>query len=228
MATVSPGRGGAGGGIELATGDHMTREEFHRAYAATPDDFRAELIGGIVYVPSPLKRQHGVHHLLLGGLFAAYAARTPGVEAADNTTVLLGEDAEPQPDLYLRLLPESGGQSRTTEDDYILGAPELVAEIAHSSRAIDLHAKKDDYARYGVHEYLVVSLREGRLRWFDLRAGRELEAAADGIVRLRAAPGLWVDTAALFANDHARLMTALEHGLTTPEHAEFIRRLAAR
>jgi len=201
MATVSPGRGGAGGGIELATGDHMTREEFHRAYAATPDDFRAELIGGIVYVPSPLKRQHGVHHLLLGGLFAAYAARTPGVEAADNTTVLLGEDAEPQPDLYLRLLPESGGQSRTTEDDY---------------------------ARYGVHEYLVVSLREGRLRWFDLRAGRELEAAADGIVRLRAAPGLWVDTAALFANDHARLMTALEHGLTTPEHAEFIRRLAAR
>src|SRR5437016_3112178 len=90
MATVSPGRGSTGDGNELATGDHMTREEFHRIYAATDDAFRAELIGGIVYVPSPLKRRHGVHHLLLGALFAAYAARTPGVEAGDNATVLLG------------------------------------------------------------------------------------------------------------------------------------------
>jgi hypothetical protein len=228
MATLSSGRGSAGGENELATGDHMSREEFHRIYAATSDAFHAELIGGIVYVPSPLKRQHGIHHLVLGGLFAAYAARTPGIEVGDNATLLLGEDAEPQPDLYLRLLPESGGQSRTTEDDYILGAPELIAEIAHSSRAIDLHAKRDDYARYGVHEYLVVTLREGRIRWFDLRAGRELEAAADGILRLQAAPGLWVDRAALFANDHARAMATLERGLAAPEHATFVRRLSAR
>jgi len=228
MATVSPGRGSTGDGNELATGDHMTREEFHRIYAATDDAFRAELIGGIVYVPSPLKRRQGVHHLLLGALFAAYAARTLGVEAGDNATVLLGEDAEPQPDLYLRLLPESGGQSRTTDDDYVLGAPELIAEIAHSSRAIDLHAKKDDYARYGVHEYLVVTLGEGRLRWFDLRAGRELEASADGVVRLQVTSGLWVDTTALFAGDHAGAMATLERGLATPEHSEFVRRLSAR
>jgi Uma2 family endonuclease len=227
MATVSPGRGRAGGENELATGDHMTREEFHRIYAATSDAFRAELIGGIVYVPSPLKRQHGVHHVLLGALFVAYAARTPGIEVGDNATVLLGEDAEPQPDLYLRLLPESGGQSRTSDDDYVVGAPEVIAEIAHSSRAIDLHAKKDDYARYGVHEYLVVTLRESRLRWFDLRAGRELEAAPDAILRMQSAPGLWVDAAALFANDHAGAMATLERGLATPEHAEFVRRLSA-
>src|SRR5262249_7990323 len=178
MATVSSGRGRAGGENELATGDHMTREEFHRIYAATSDTFRAELIGGIVYVPSPLKREHGVHHLVLGGLFAMYASRTPGIEVGDNATVLLGEDAEPQPDLYLRLLPEAGGQSRTSDDDYIVGAPELIAEIAHSSRAIDFHAKKDAYARYGVHQYVVVTLREGRVRWFDLLAGPKLEVAA--------------------------------------------------
>jgi Uma2 family endonuclease len=211
MAATSRGRAGAGAEAELVTGDQMTREEFHRIYAQTPEDFHAELIGGIVYVPSPLKRQHGSHHLLLGGLFLAYAARTPGVEAGDNTTVLLGEDSE-----------------RTTDDDYILGAPELVAEIAHSSRAIDLHAKKNDYTRHGVHEYLVVSLRERRLWWFDLRAGRELEAGDDGIIRLAVAPGLWIDTAALFTNDYARLMAVLEQGLSTPEHAEFVRRLAAR
>src|SRR2546426_11187456 len=115
MATVSPGRGSTGDGNELATGDHMTREEFHRIYAATDDAFRAELIGGIVYVPSPLKRRHGVHHLLLGALFAAYAARTPGVEAGDNATVLLGEDAEPQLTSTFACCPSrAGSRARLT------------------------------------------------------------------------------------------------------------------
>jgi Uma2 family endonuclease len=227
MAAAPRLRAAATGGVELVAGDRMNREEFHRLYEQTPEDFHAELIGGIVHVPSPLKRQHGITHALLGALFVTYAGRTSGVEVGDNATILLGEDAEPQPDLYLRILPESGGQSRTDADDYVVGPPELIAEVAHSSRAIDLHAKKDDYARYGVHEYLVVSLRERRLHWFDLRAGRELDPPADGIVRLAAAPGLWVDAAALFASDHARLTAALERGLATPEHAAFVRRLTA-
>ena len=76
-----------------------------------------------------------------------YKAATPGVEAGDNVTVQLGYDAEPQPDLYLRILPEYGGQSRNSDDDYVAGAPEFVAEVALSSRSIDLHAKRNDYLR---------------------------------------------------------------------------------
>src|SRR5689334_20593563 len=159
---------------ELRTGDRMTHKEFHRLYEQTPEDFRAELIGGIVYVSSPLKLRHGTNHLPLGTLFFAYQGHTPGVECGDNTTVQLGEESEPQPDLYLRILPEYGGQSRTTDDDYLAGAPELVAEIAQSSQSIDLHTKLLDYARYGVREYLVVCLREGQLRWFDLPTDEEL------------------------------------------------------
>src|SRR4051794_36117359 len=169
------------GAPEMHTGDRMTREEFHRIYEAMPEGFRAELIGGIVYVASPLKRRHGTNHLPLGTLFFAYEAHTPGVESGDNATVLLGEEGEPQPDLYLRILPEFGGQSRTTDADYVEGAPELIAEVAHSSRSIDLHAKRDDYTRYGVLEYLVVCLRDRRLRWFDLRADQELQPDADGV-----------------------------------------------
>src|SRR5436189_5611344 len=114
-----------------------------------PVDFVAELIGGIVYVASPLKRRHGTNHLPLGSLFFAYEGNTPGVESGDNTTILLGDEGEPQPDLFLRILPEYGGQSRTTADDYVEGAPELIAEIAHSSQAIDLHAKRAHSTRYG-------------------------------------------------------------------------------
>src|SRR5437868_4700209 len=110
---------------ELHNGDHMTREEFHRIYEQTPEGFQAELIGGIVYVASPLKIRHGTNHLPLGSLLFAYESSTKGVQSGDNTTILLGEEGEPQPDLFLRILPEYGGQSRTTPDDYVDGAPEL-------------------------------------------------------------------------------------------------------
>jgi Uma2 family endonuclease len=165
--------------------------------------------------------------LPLGTLFFTYEAHTPGVESGDNVTILLGEEGEPQPDLFLRVLTECGGQSQTSEDDYVLGAPELIAEIAFSSRSIDLHRKREDYARYGVCEYLVLCLREKKLRWFDLRNDRELKPGDDGICRITAFPGLWIDGEAVVAKDHLRMMAVLERGLSTPEHEQFVRRLAA-
>jgi Uma2 family endonuclease len=105
---------------ELKNGDHMSQAEFHRLYQQMPEDLRAELIGGIVYVSSPPRRQHGVNHLPLGTVLFAYRGHTPGVECGDNTTLILCETGEPQPDLFLRILPEFGGQSSTNEDDYIV------------------------------------------------------------------------------------------------------------
>jgi Uma2 family endonuclease len=206
----------------------MTREEFHRIYEQMPEGFKAELIGGIVHVASPLKRRHGTNHLPLGTLFFAYEGNTPGVESGDNTTIVLGEKGEPQPDLYLRILEEFGGQSRVNADDYVEEAPELLAEIALSSQEVDLHGKRQDYARYGVLEYLVVCLREGQLRWFDLRADRELPLDADGVCRVRSFPGLWIHAEALLAKDYRRLMATLEQGLASPEHEAFIRRLESQ
>jgi Uma2 family endonuclease len=212
---------------ELHSGDRMTQPEFHRLYERTPTDFHAELVGGIVYVTSPLKREHGTRHVSLGTLFWIYAARTPGVEAGDNATVILGEHSEPQPDLYLRILPEYGGRSTTTPDDYVSGPPELIAELAHSSRAIDLHAKRDDYGRYGVQEYLVLCLAERELRWFNLAADEVIARPQDGVYRLRQFPGLWIDAEALLGSDPSRLLATLEQGLASPEHMEFVRRLEA-
>lgn len=212
----------------LDNGDRMSREEFHKLYEHAPKDFRAELIGGIVYVASPLRRTHGIAHPSLSTLFFIYQGYTPGVEVGDNATILLGEDGEPQPDLYLRILPEFGGQSRTTDKDYIEGPPELIGEIALSSRAIDLHVKRDDYTRYGVLEYLVFCPREPRLYWFDLRAKKELQPDPDGIIRIRAFPGLWINSNALLAQEFPPLMAALQAGLQSSEHAAFVQQLASR
>src|SRR5262245_44455807 len=92
--------------LELYSGDRMSRAEFDRIYEKMPKDFKAELIGGTVYVSSPLKRRHGKQHTPLSALLYLYEGHTPGVESGDNATILLGEEAEPQPDLYLRILPE--------------------------------------------------------------------------------------------------------------------------
>jgi Uma2 family endonuclease len=214
--------------IELQNGDRMTREEFHRLYERTAEGFKAELIGGIVYVASPCFPAHGKPHKLLTAVVAAYEARTPGVDASDNTTILLGGEAEPQPDLYLRILPECGGQSSTGEQECVVGAPELIVEVANTSRAIDLHAKKKDYARYGVREYLVQCVKDDKLRWFDLAGAKELQPDANGIYRVQTFPGLWINGPALLAHDYASLMKTLEEGLATPEHATFVDELAKR
>lgn len=214
--------------IDLQNGDRMSREEFHRLYEQTPDGFKAELIGGIVYVASPLFPAHGKPHLQLGAVVAAYEARTPGVDASDNTTILLGDEGEPQPDLYVRILPEFGGQSSTGENERVEGAPELIIEIANSSRAIDLHAKKKDYKRYGVREYLVHCVVEKELRWFDLANDAEVRPDDAGVFRMKTFPGLWINGSALMARDYQMLMQTLDEGLATPEHEAYVRELAQR
>jgi Uma2 family endonuclease len=216
------------GAEELCNGDQMTREEFHRLYEQTDPGVKVELIGGRVYVASPLNRPHGTVQPLLSTVLTIYMGNTPGVEVGDNATVLLGGKGQPQPDLYLRILPDWGGQSRDTDTEYVAGAPELLGEIADSTRSVDLHAKKDDYARYGVLEYIVVCLREQQLRWFDLPSGSELTADPDGIYRSRVFPGLWIHAEALLAKDYHRLLTTIQQGLATPEHAAFVRELAAK
>lgn len=212
---------------ELHSGDRMARDEFHSRYARTADPFRAELVGGTVYVSSPSRALHALGFTPLLTLCGLYESRTPGIEAGAEATVQLGPDSEPQPDIFVRIRPEAGGQSSTSAEGYITGAPELLIEIAHSSRSIDLHAKRDDYQRYGVREYLVVCVEERRIRWFDLAGNVAIEAPADGILRIRTFPGLWIDEAALFARDFARLIEVLEQGLATDAHAAFAKQFAA-
>jgi Uma2 family endonuclease len=206
----------------LCSGDRMTQEEFHRAYEHHPEGFKAELIGGIVYVSPPLRQSHGSPHLKLGTLFGLYIAPTPGIDGADNATVLLGPDGEPQPDLLLRIKPEYGGQSGITSDDYIEGAPELVAEVALSSRSIDLHAKYEDYRRYGVKEYVVLVVRDRVLRWFDPGGNREMEPDSKGIFRSRLFPGFWLDAPAIVAEEYARAISIMNEGIQSSERSAFV------
>src|SRR5262245_18621909 len=104
----------------LEQGDHLTREEFERRYDAMPHLKKAELLEGIVYMPSPVRLDHhGSLHCCLIGWLWHYWAHTPGVQAADNTTIRLDIDNEPQPDGLLLILPTHGGQAQIDADDYV-------------------------------------------------------------------------------------------------------------
>ena len=193
-----------------------------------PELKRAELIGGLVYMPSPVTLDHGSHDGLVIGWLISYAARTPGCNAGNNRTWLMLEDA-PQPDADLRILPEYGGQS-WVEDSYGAGAPELAAEISLSSASYDMGPKMKLYRAAGVKEYLAVLLGESRVVWYRLLDGKYalLEPGSDGLLRSAVFPGLWLDPEALLAQNGARLLDALDLGLHSPEHQDFVKALAQK
>lgn len=210
----------------LESGDRLTRAEFERRYEATPEKFKAELIEGVVYVASPVRAFHGVPHADLVTWLGVYRTATPGVTVADNTTTRLDLDNEPQPDALLRI--ETGGTSTLSADGYIEGAPELVAEIATSSAAIDLGAKKAAFRRNGVQEYLVWQTFENRLSWFRLQneAYVLVEPDSGGVIRSQAFPGLWLAVSALLSGNMFDVLNQLQIGLSSAEHQAFIERLA--
>ena len=162
----------------VEAGDHLDQATFHERYKAMPPEFRAELIGGVVIVPSPLLPEHGECHALVMGWLINYAIATPGTRVRDNATAILGPTSEPQPDAALIIDPAYSGQTGIAADGYAIGAPELIVEVASSSASIDLHAKRRDYEQAGVLEYVVVVLRQCVVRWFVLQAGAYREASA--------------------------------------------------
>jgi Uma2 family endonuclease len=213
--------------LRLDSGDRMDSDTFMAIYERMPEGFRAQLVRGVVLVASPMTEDHGRPNSHVSLWLGYYEARTPGVLSHAATTTRLGPRSHPEPDASLMILPECGGQARV-ENHYIVGAPELVVEVAYSSWAVDLHDKRQAYEEAGVREYVVVDLQDRRVHGFALRERRfeEVAAGEDGLHRSEVFPGLWLDAHALVQGDAARLLAALERGTASPEHAAFAARLA--
>lgn len=212
-AALSP----AGGRMPpLENGDRLTRAEFERRYAVMPHAKKAELIEGVVYMPSPVSLvRHAEPHARVMAWLGTFVAATPDVHFGDNATVRLDLDNEPQPDAVLFWTAARGGQTRISDDGYLEGPPELVAEVAASSVSIDLHTKLRAYRRNAVQEYLVWRVQDQAIDWFELRDGdyRPLAADAAGLLCSVRFPGLWLDSAALLRGDLAAVLQTLQRGL---------------
>jgi hypothetical protein len=212
----------------LENGDRLSRAEFERRYHAMPDLKNAELIGGVVHMPSPVRfDRHAEQHGWLVGWSFTYAAFTKGVRLGDNASTRLTEADEPQPDVALFADAASHSLARVDDEGYLAGSPDLLGEVAASSVSIDLGSKFEAYRAAGVREYIVWRVLDRALDWFVLRGDNyvPLLPGPDGILRSEVFPGLWLDSAALLQGDLPRVIEVLQLGLQSPEHSEFVVKL---
>lgn len=107
----------------LENGDNLSRTEFERRYQAHPEIKKAELIERTVYISSPVRvRKHGVPHSDIISWLGTYRAATPGVNQADNATLRLDLDNEPQPDVSVWI---DGGNA------FVDGVAEYLVLLTH-------------------------------------------------------------------------------------------------
>ena len=212
----------------LITGERMSREEFLQRWDALPGLKNAELIEGTVYVSSPVSIDHGRLDAQLGAWLTNYSWATPGCQSGHNATWII-QGSAPQPDVYLAILPDWGGQS-TADGPYWSGAPELAVEICVTSTEVDFGPKLALYQRAGVREYITVESFTKRIAWRVLEEGsyRTLAIEPDGSLRSRTFPGLWLQPSAFWAGDGAAMNAFLQQGLGSDDHAAFVRQLSTK
>jgi len=201
---------------DLSNGDHLTSSVFLARYEAMPQVKKAELIQNVVYMASPVSAvHHGEPDNILQGLLFYYAQSVRNTIAATNATVRLGPDDVIQPDALLRKSPAAGGGCTPDAKGYLVGPPELVAEIAASSAAIDLHEKRDSCRRAGVLEYLVWDTSARQIHWWALEDGESYAPipVTDGRATSRGFPGLTLDLAAMVALDGRGALEVLRAAL---------------
>jgi hypothetical protein len=211
----------------LQNGDRLTADEFERRFDAMPDLKKAELINGVVYMVGPVAfEDHAGPHFDMTGWLGVYSTATPGIRGGVNATLRLPGDNRPQLDVCVILEPSHGGQVRI-ENGYIVGGPELVAEIAATSANYDLNDKMDVYLANNVREYVVWRVLDQEIDWFVLRNSQyeRLALSPDGYFKSEVLPGLWLDPLALIRGDMARVAEVAQLGIASAEHAGFVARL---
>jgi Uma2 family endonuclease len=203
----------------LENGDRLSRHEFERRYTAMPyqktGSNKAELIEGIVYMASPLRiRSHAQPHSQIMTWLGLYQSNTPSLVMGIEPTVRLDLKNEFQPDAVM-FIPGRGAS--ITEDDYIVGAPELVVEIAASTVSIDIHEKKVAYRRNGVQEYIVWRTLDREIDWFSLQDGEyiRLEIDEKGVIKSQVFPGLWLAVESMLSGSMADVLAVLQSGLNS-------------
>jgi Uma2 family endonuclease len=198
--------------VEIA--ERMTAEEFFRD---APEDRKAELIDGVMIVPSPATTTHERLQGFLFALLRGYAEEHDlGEVLGSRTAVALAEDQAPEPDILfvakerLAILQEKG----------VIGAPDLVVEIlSASTQRYDRGPKFRAYAHAGVRELWLIDPYGPEGTEFFQRREQELvqmKPDAQGIFRSVALPGFWIEVQWLWPRTKfisvRRALAAIEAG----------------
>lgn len=173
----------------MVEADRMTDEEF---FQTAPDDRKAELIDGVLVMPSPASDPHeDLNGFLLSVIRMFVEENNLGLVRGSNTPVNLGVGHDFEPDLLFVARARAG----IVEYDGVFGAPDLVIEILSPGTAyLDRGIKRRTYAQAGVRELWLLSPESLRKSAFYQRSGEAGLARVQpegGVIRSLAVPGLW-------------------------------------
>lgn len=211
----------------LEHGDRLTRSEFHRRYEEMPENIKAELIAGVVFIKSKRKVTEGKASAKIAGLLGSYALNIKEIESAIHASVMIDDANEYQPNAVLYVKEEFGGNTYISTDDYLEGSPELVVEIASSTASFDTTEKKNTYRRNGVQEYIIWRVDDEEIDWFAWEEGEyiPLEKDKNGVIESRFFGGLRLNIEAILKDDLAKVLNDLQKGLKSKKHKDFIKGL---
>jgi len=167
-------------------------------FLALPDDVRAELIGGDLYVtPSPRPRHQDAAGRIYQALLAWSDETRAGAVYLGPLDVHLPTGDVVQPDvLFVR------AERAAIVGDRVRGCPDLVVEVVSPGGAMrDRIVKRDLYARCGVPAYWIADPEERSLEVFGLEGSTYVAQAyltGDQVLRTPAMPGLQIPLPSVF------------------------------
>lgn len=184
--------------VELA--ERLTADDFFRD---APEDRKAELIDGVMIMPSPpLTIHERLQRFLLLLLQSHVEERDLGEAFGSRTAVQLARDQVPEPDiLFVRK-----ERREIIQEKGVVGAPDFVIEVLSASTIrYDRGAKYQAYERAGVAElWLVDPYGPDGTQFFQRQADRFVEVTADeqGIIHSSTVEGFWIDRQWLWPQEH--------------------------
>jgi len=180
--------------VEVA--ERMTADEF---FKYGPEDRKAELIDGVMIVPSPPSIRHEQLQIFLLRLIKEFAEQHDlGEVLGSRTAVQLADDQAPEPDILFI----SKERANIITDRGVFGAPDLVIEVLSATTAAhDRGPKFRAYERAGVRElWLIDPYGPAGTEYYQRQGAglRPLMPDADGLVHSLALPGFKLHTAWLW------------------------------
>ncbi len=183
--------------VEVA--ERMTAAEFFRR---APEDRKAELIDGVMIMPSP---PSDMHERLVGFLFTLLRMfaeeRGLGEVRGSHTAVKLADDQAPEPDILF----VAREHEHFITDQGVFGPPDLVIEVLSASTAAhDRGPKFHAYEAAGVREAWLIDPYGPAGTEFYQRAGNAFKPVmpnAAGMIESIALPGFKLRVAWLWPGE---------------------------
>jgi Uma2 family endonuclease len=167
----------------------ITFEEFCRL---VPDDQKADLIDGVIYMASPDNWIASTLFSWLFNLLGIYVQHNDlGAIVGSRTAFKLSDTNSPEPDIAFVRKSRLG----LAQSNHFPGGPDLAVEIVSpDSVTRDYRMKRELYEQAGVREYWIVDEPKGKVTLLRLDAGGKFREVRPrkGVLTSRAVPGFWL------------------------------------